>query len=131
MRTATPLVTCSSMTEDSPSATSPVISTPRFEVYTTLRRQRTLQYIPVFYERCFKHYVTALGPLPSPDRKLVSFIFSDGRQSARFDTLSTNPSLYAQAAPLQALPVFHGAVIVTNKASRKNDSSALIRSTCK
>jgi hypothetical protein len=57
-----------------------VISTPRFEVYTTLRRQRTLQYIPVFYERCFKHYVTALGPLPSPDRKLVSFIFSDGRQ---------------------------------------------------
>ena len=57
-----------------------LISTPSFDIRTTLHNSDTLDRLPRFYEGCLHHYTTALGPLQWPQEPLQTYIFRDERQ---------------------------------------------------
>ncbi len=61
-------------------ATGTLITTPNYQLYTTVDSATFLERLPVFYELALEHYTTALGDLPKPDRKLDTFLFLTRRQ---------------------------------------------------
>lgn len=56
------------------------ITTPNYEIYTTLRYESVLEQLPLFYESALHYYTTALGALPAPSQRFESFLFQDRRQ---------------------------------------------------
>lgn len=51
------------------------ITTEHFRFLTTVRDERVLSGLPVLMEGALRHYCTALGPLPWPQRRVDSYIF--------------------------------------------------------
>lgn len=56
------------------------ITTPNYEIYTTLRYDSVLDQLPLFYESALLQYTTALGDLPIPKQRFESYLFQDRRQ---------------------------------------------------
>ena len=56
------------------------VTTPHFEIYTTIDDSRLTTRLPMFYEAALAHYTTAFGELPLPSCRLVSYLFGDRRQ---------------------------------------------------
>lgn len=56
------------------------ISTPNFNIYTTLRYDSVVDQLPLFYESALHYYTSALGELPAPGTRFESYLFQDRRQ---------------------------------------------------
>ena len=51
-----------------------IITTPHYQLYTTLEDQFLLELMPLFLERAIVHYTTAMGVLPSPTTPMEMFL---------------------------------------------------------
>ncbi len=56
------------------------ITTPHYLVHTTIRDERVIGSLPRFLEAAFVRYTPALGTLPDPDTRLVTYLLQDRRQ---------------------------------------------------
>lgn len=56
------------------------IETDHFTIYTTIDQQRTLDRLPLFYERALAFYTSAFGSLPMPRKMMDTYMFKDRRQ---------------------------------------------------
>ncbi len=57
-----------------------LITTPHYRLYTTIRYDRVVNRLPLFYERALQQYHTALADLPLPDKPMDSYLFQSRRQ---------------------------------------------------
>jgi hypothetical protein len=56
------------------------ITSPSYDVHTTIAYERVLDRLPIFLECALDHYRTSLADLPGPRRRLQTYIFRDRRQ---------------------------------------------------
>lgn len=62
------------------SAEGRLIRTRHYRLFTTETDPHLRDALPVFLERAFNHYTTAITPLPTPDLKLDTFLMADRAQ---------------------------------------------------
>ncbi len=53
-----------------------LLTTPHFDLYTTMRRRSVLDQMPLFLEHALAHYTQTLTPLPAPGRRLETYLFA-------------------------------------------------------
>jgi len=59
------------------------LTTPSFELYTTVQSSLLLDRLPSFLEHALHHYTRAIAPLPDPDEKLETFVVATRPQWTR------------------------------------------------
>lgn len=59
------------------------MTTPSFELYTTVTNALLLDRLPVFLEHALRYYETALGPLPAPREHLETYVVATRPQWTR------------------------------------------------
>ncbi len=59
------------------------LTTPSFEVFTTVQSSRLLERLPAFLEHALNHYTRALAPLPEPSGRLETYVVATRRQWTR------------------------------------------------